>query len=359
MLARMKSGKWALVAAFVLCSGGAVDAQQEFYRNRTVDLIVSTGAGGALDTNARLLAKYWAKHIPGNPTIVVQNMPGAGHVRAANYLANEAPRDGSVIGSIEPAFLLAEVLKTSNAIKFNAADFNWLGSSASNNSTIYVWSTAPVQTMQDVEKTPVLMGATGAGSYTVIYPTILNAVVGTKFKIVAGYPDTRQINLAMQSGEVQGRAGNNLNSIKAENPQWLPEKKIRILAQVGLERDPEFKNIPLMLEFGKTPEDRTELRLFSADIAVGRPYLAPPGVPKDRVNTLRRSFDETMKDPEFLKATAAAGVNVAPSTGEKLQNIVAQIVATPPDIVARARAAMELANNVAMPNGGVKAATKP
>ena len=350
MFARVKCGATVLAAALAFVVGAAASAEPTFYQNRTVDLIVSTGAGGALDASARLLARYWPRHIPGNPTIVVQNMPGAGHVRAANYLANEAPRDGSVLGSIEPAFLLAEVLKTSGAIKFNAADFNWLGASTANNSTIYVWRTAPVRTMKDVIKTPVLMGATGAGSYTVIYPTIMNAIVGTKFKIVAGYPDTRQINLAMQSGEVQGRAGNNLNSIKAENPDWLPSGKIRLLAQVGFERDPGFPNVPLMLEFGKTTRDRALLRLFSADIAVGRPYLAPPGVPKDRVALLRRSFDETMKDPAFLQAAAAVGMDVRPSTGEALQQIVAQIVASPPELVSRARDAMQLANSVAAPH---------
>lgn len=339
-----------VAVALAIAWSADVRAQQDFYKNRTITLVVSTGAGGALDTNGRLLANFWAKHIPGHPTIVVQNMPGAGHVRAANYIANEAPRDGTVLGSIEPAFLLAQVLKTSDAIKFDAAKYNWLGSTTSNNSTIYVWHTAPVRTMADVVNTPVLMGATGAGSYTVIYPTIMNAVVGTKFKVIAGYANTQQINLALETGEVQGRAGNNLNSIKAENPQWLKEGKIRILTQVGLERDPEFSDIPLMLEFGKTQDDRDLLALFSSDIAVGRPYMAPPGLPKERVDLLRRAFDETMKDQDFLSAAHAAGVSIAPSSGEKLQMIVEKITATSPVVVDRARAAMKLADSVAAPS---------
>lgn len=320
--------------------GAQAQAQQDFYKDRTIDLIVSTGVGGGHDTNARLVARHWSKHIPGAPTIVIKNMPGAGHVRAANFLANQAPRDGSVLGTFVPAFLLAQVLKTSKAIKFNAAEFNWIGASASNNSTFYVWNTAPVRTMQDVMKTEVLMGATGAGSYTSIYPTIMNAIVGTKFKVISGYATTPQINLALERGEVQGRAGNNFNSLKVENGDWLRDKKIRLLAQVGLERDPEFPDVPLMLEFGRTPQDKALLRLFSADIAVGRPFLTAPGVPQDRVKLLRDSFSATMKDPDFLAEAKAAGVDVGPVAGKKLQEIVEDIVATPPDIVARARAAM-------------------
>ena len=341
MLFRLKAGITA-ASLFAIFIGPQAHALQNFYEGRTIDLIVSTGVGGALDTNARLVAQYWAKHIPGNPKIVVLNMPGAGHVRAANFLANEAPRDGTVLGTFVPAFLLAQVLKTTSAIKFDAAKFNWLGASTADNSTFYVWRTAPVRTMQDAMKTVVLMGATGAGSYTVIYPTIMNAIVGTKFKVISGYATTQQINLALQRGEVQGRAGNNFNSLKVENGDWLRDGSIRLLAQVGLERDSEFPNLPLMLEFGRTPQEKTLLRLFSADIAVGRrPFVTSPGVPQDRVDLLRRAFDATMKDPLFLSAAKASGVDIRPVSGEKLQKIVAEIVATPPDIVAIARAAMQ------------------
>ena len=204
------------------------------FAGKTIDLIVSTGAGGGQDSAARVVARHWVNHIPGKPTMVVKNMPGAGHIRAANFLANQAPKDGTAIGAIVPAFLLAQVIETSKAIQFDAAKFQWIGASSANNSTVYVWSASPVQDMAGAMKQEVLMGATGAGSYTQIYPMILNAVVGTRFKVIAGYGAAAEVNLAMERGEVHGRAGNNFNSLRMENPEWLREGKVRFLAQVGL-----------------------------------------------------------------------------------------------------------------------------
>ena len=184
------------------------------------------------------------------------------------------------------------------------------------------------------------MGATGAGSYTMIYPMIMNAIVGTKFKVVSGYKSGAEVNLALLRGEVQGRAGNNFNSLKVENADWLRDGKIRIIAQVGLERDPEFPDVPLMMELGETPEDKALLKLFSADIVVGRPFLTAPGVPKERVEMLRETFMATMKDPAFLKEAKEAGLDIAPLAGEPLQKIVSDIVNTPPDVARRAREAL-------------------
>ena len=333
---------------FVLCAAmaqtsAALAQDAGFYAGKSIDLIVSTGVGGGQDANARVLARHWPKHIPGAPPFVVKNMPGAGHLRAANFLANQAPKDGTVVASVIPAFLLAQVLQTSKGIQFNAAQFNWIGSSASNNSTFYVWSTSPVKTMEDATRHETLMGATGAGSYTMIYPAIMNAIAGTKFKIVSGYKSAAEVNLALERGEVQGRAGNNFNSLKMENPDWLRDGKIRLIAQVGLERDPEFPDLPLMMEFGRTPEDKTLLRLFSADIAVGRPFLTAPGVPQDRVELLRRSFMDAVKDPAFLKEANDAGIDVSPVPGARLQDIVSEIVNTPPDVARRAREALAAA----------------
>lgn len=318
----------------------AQDARPDFYKGKTIDMIVSTGVGGGQDANARLIARNWTRYIPGAPQIVVKNMPGAGHLRAANFIAKQAPRDGTVVGSIVPAFLLAQVLETSKSIQFDAAQFNWIGSSASNNSTFYVWRTSPVKSMEDATRTEVLMGATGAGSYTMIYPTITNAVLGTKFKIVAGYHSAAEVNLALERGEVQGRAGNNVNSLKMENADWLRDGKVTVIAQVGLERDPEFPDVPLMMELGRTPEDRALLRLFSADIAVGRPFLTTPGVPQERVDLLRQSFLATLGDASFLKEAQDAGVEIAPVPGARLQEIVGEIVNTPPEIARRAREAL-------------------
>lgn len=329
-----------VLAIVSLLTASAAVAQQPFYAGKTIEMIVSTGAGAGQDTNARLVARYWSMHIPGHPNIVVKNMPGAGHVRAANYLANQAPRDGTSLGAIVPAFLLAQVLGTTKGIQFDASKFEWIGASSASNSTIYVWHDAPVKTMEDAMTREVLMGATGAGSYTEIYPTIMNAIVGTRFKLVSGYAGTPDVNLAMERGEVQGRAGNNFNSLHVEKPDWERDGKIRFLAQVGLQRDPDHPDLPLMLEFGRTEADRRLLRLFSADIAVGRPFLTTPGTPPERVEQLRRSFDETMRDPGFLKEADANSIDIAPVRGEALQSIVGDIIATPADVVERARRAL-------------------
>jgi tripartite-type tricarboxylate transporter receptor subunit TctC len=330
-------------ACSVSAAAGAQEAGRDFYKGKSIDIIVSTGVGGGQDTNARLVARHWSRHIPGAPGMVAKNMPGAGHLRAANFIANQAPKDGTVVGSIVPAFLLAQVLQTSKGIQFDASRFNWIGASASNNSTFYVWSTSPVQKMEDAMRHETVMGATGAGSYTMIYPAIMNAIAGTKFKVVAGYKSAAEVNLALERGEVQGRAGNNFNSLKMENADWLRDGKIRLIAQVGLERDPEFPDLPLMMEFGKTPEDRALLRLFSADIAVGRPFLTSPGVPQERVDLLRKSFMATMTDAAFLKEAAEAGVDVSPVPGGRLQEIVQEIVDTPPAVARRAREALAAA----------------
>jgi len=320
--------------------GLAQDSLAAFYKGRTIDMIVSSGVGGGQDANARLIARHWPKHIPGAPAMVVKNMPGAGHLRAANYIANQSPKDGTVIGALVPSFLLSQVLQTSKGIQFDAGQFNWLGASAAVNSTFYVWSTSPVKSMEDATRRETLMGATGAGSYTMIYPAIMNAIVGTKFKVVAGYKSTAEVNLALERGEVEGRAGNNFNSLKMENGDWLRDGKIRLIAQVGLERDPEFPQLPLMMEFGRNDDERALLKLFSADIAVGRTFLTTPGAPADRVEILRSSFLATMKDEALLKEANEGNVEISPVPGAKLQQIVQEIVATPPDIARRAREAL-------------------
>ena len=174
-----------------------------------------------------------------------------------------------------------------------------------------------MKSVEDATKRQVLMGGTGVGSYTVIYPTVMNSVLGTQFKLVIGYQSTAEIGLAMERGEIQGRAGNNFNSLKAENGEWLRAGKINLIAQVGLERDPEFASVPLMTDFAKNDEDRAILKLFSTDVVIGRPFVTSPGVPAERVALLRKAFDDTMKDPAYLKDAAAAGLDVSPVDGRE------------------------------------------
>jgi tripartite-type tricarboxylate transporter receptor subunit TctC len=329
----------ALASAVISPSSAA--AQPDFYRGKTIELIISTGVGGGLDTNARLVARHLAKHIPGQPAIVPKNMPGAGHIRAANYVFSQAPKDGTTIATFIPIFVMAQVLERSRSIQFDAAGFNWLASTSSSNSTVYVWHTAGVKSVEDARTRQVLMGATGVGSYTVIYPTVMNSLIGTRFKLVMGYQSTAEIGLAMERGEIEGRAGNNFNSLKAENAEWLRTGKINIITQVGLEPEPEFADVPLLLNFAKSDEDRQILKLFSSDVMIGRPFVTAPGVPAERVALLRNAFEAMMKDPAFRKDASAAGIDVSPVEGANIQSIVADLVRTPDDIVAKAKLAME------------------
>ncbi|HEY7301314.1 MAG TPA: tripartite tricarboxylate transporter substrate-binding protein [Xanthobacteraceae bacterium] len=343
----------ALAVTAAVCLAGAQSgpafAQADFYRGKSIELIISTGPGGGLDSNARLVARHLADHIPGHPAIVPKNMPGGGHIRAANYVFAQAPKDGTTIATFIPIFVMAQLLERSKSIQFDPAEFNWLASTSSSNSTVYTWYRSGVKSIADASARQVLMGATGAGSYTVIYPTIMNRLLGTRFKLVMGYKSTAEIGLAMERGEVEGRAGNNFNSLKAENPDWLKTGKINLLAQVGLERDPEFPDLPLLIDLAKSDEARAILKLFSTDVVIGRPFVSSPGVPPERVGLLRTAFAEMMKDPAFRKEAEAAGLDVTPVDGTKLQAIVSGLVHTPDDIIAKAKLAMEPKDTVERP----------
>jgi tripartite-type tricarboxylate transporter receptor subunit TctC len=204
-----------------------------------------------------------------------------------------------------------------------------------------MWHRSGAKSVEDTTRRQFVMGGTGVGSYTVIYPTVMNSLLGTKFKLVMGYQSTAEIGLALERGEIEGRAGNNFNSLKAENADWLKTGKINIITQVGLERDPEFPDIPLLLDFAKTDEQRQVLKLFSTDVVIGRPFVTSPGVPAERVALLRKAFVDMMKDPAFLKDAATAGIDVSPVEGGRIQTIVTDLVRTPDDIVAKAKLAME------------------
>jgi len=341
---------WLMLSAGLAMAPVPAAAQAEFYKGKAIDLVISTGVGGGLDANARVVARHLAGHIPGNPTIVPRNMPGAGHIRAANFVFNQAPKDGSVIATFIPIFVLAQVLDRSKSIQFDPANFNWLVSTSSSNTTVYVWHTSSVKSVEDATRREVLMGGTGVGSYTIMYPTVMNSVLGTRFKLVTGYQSTAEIGLAMERGEIEGRAGNNFNSLKAESGELLRAGKLRLITQIGLERDPEFPDLPLLTDFAKSEQDRQTLKLFSTDVVIGRPFVTSPGVPAERVALLRKAFDEMLNDTAYLEDSRKAGLDVTPVAGAKVQAIVADLVHTPADIVGRAKLAMEPKNVIERPN---------
>jgi tripartite-type tricarboxylate transporter receptor subunit TctC len=300
-------------------------------------MVVSTGVGAGVDTNARLVARHMGRHIPGNPTIVVKNMPGAGHVLAANHLATDAPRDGTTIALILPSMVTHQLLD-GRGVRYDVARFQWLGSSDFSNQTVYVWSTS-IKTFAEALQRKVVLGATGAGSYTLLYPALMNNLLGTRFKTVAGYKSARDIDLAMERGEIEGRAGNYLTTLRAINSDWLRNKSINILVQMGSERDPDFAQVPLLTEFAKSDEIRRVLRLYEVEITVGRAFLTPPDVPADRLAAMRQAFDATMQDEAFRAEAKRIALDINPIKADKVQALVREVAASPPELIALAKRA--------------------
>jgi tripartite-type tricarboxylate transporter receptor subunit TctC len=321
----------------------AAQPVEEFYRGKTVTLVISAGVGEGFDTNARLIARHLAKHIPGNPTIVPKNMPGAGHVLAANYMATEAPRDGTVIASIAPAIITHQLLE-GRGVRYDIGAFRWLGASDYSNQAIYVWAASGVKTFDDLRTREVVFGGTGAGSFSVLYPSLMNTLLGTKVKTVTGYKAAREIDLAMERGEVEARAGNYLSSLRTFSADWLKEKKINLLAQVGRERDPDFADVPLLTEFAKSDDARRVLKLFEAEIDAGRSFLTTPDIPSDRLDVLRQAFEKALNDPELRAEAAKSRQEIRPLPAARLQAIVAEVRATPAEVIAMAKRAKDSAD---------------
>jgi tripartite-type tricarboxylate transporter receptor subunit TctC len=344
---------WRLLPAILLGIAAipavAADPVADFYRGKTITLVISVGEGDGMDRTARILARHWPDTIPGNPTIIAKNMPGAGSLRATEYLYTQAPKDGTVLGALIPVFVLQQAMGggTAGSINYDAAKFGWIGSSNTSNQMVYVWHTAGVETLQQAMEQELLMGATGAGSNSVLYPTILNNVLGTRFKIIMGYRAAPEIGLAMERGEVQGRAGESFNTLMAVNPDWVRDKKIGILVQIGVTPEPGFESVPLITDFAKDAARRSVLQLFSQDIGLGRPYLAPPGIPAERLAALRTSFDAAMKDPALLAEAKQSHLDISPTEGEALQKLVTGMLATQPEVLSRAKTAMDAKNSIA------------
>ena len=328
-----------IVPSFDIRTAWADDA----YKGKTLTIITSTGPGGTYDVTARAIARHMPRHIPGTPTIIVQNMPGGGNVLATNYMYTIAPKDGLTIATIENGIPLHQMVD-GQGVRYDAAKFNWLGSTGPENQAVYAWNTAGVKTLQDVLTHEVTLGGTGAGSSIVIYPIAMNAVLGTKFKIVMGYKSSEEVTLAVQRGEVQARS-DGLSSIARQHLDWIKDKTIDVLAVVGLKRDKLLPDVPLMMEFAKNEQDRETLKLISAPTALGRPYLAPPDIPADRLAALRKAFMETLRDKEFVDDMAKLKLDIDPMGSEEITKIVADTIGAPPAVVAKAKVALGVTGN--------------
>jgi tripartite-type tricarboxylate transporter receptor subunit TctC len=280
-----------------------------------------------------------AAHIPGQPTIIVQNQPGAGSLTMTNALYNSGPFDGTVMGASFNGMPTTPLLQPTGA-RFDPVKLNWLGSTNRETQVMYVWHTAHAQVLEDAQGREIVMGAQAPGSTQFDYPVLANKLFGFKFKVVTGYESTPKIHLAMESGEVHGTIAN-WSTLKAINTNWITEKKIRILAQWALQKSPELGDIPLFLDLAKTEADRDALRLMLARLEYGRPFFLPPNVPTARVEALRRAFDATMQDLTYLAEAEKLKIEVDPLSGEQVGALVEQVSRTPADVVTRVRAAME------------------
>jgi tripartite-type tricarboxylate transporter receptor subunit TctC len=339
-----------IAAAFTLglVNSAAAQSVADFYKGKNVSVIIGYGVGGGYDQYARVLARFMGSQIPGTPTLVVQNMPGAGSRKAANWLYNVAPKDGSVLATLGQNTPTDQALGQPG-IQFDANKFNWIGNMVVVNNSLAVWHTTGVKTLEDATKKELAIGASGASSPSVLYPQVANNLLGTQFKIISGYPGGGDINLAMERGEVDGRGSNSWASWKSTKADWLKDKKVNILFQVGLKRESDLPDVPLLSELGRTPEERQVLEVISADVAVGRPILTTPDVPKDRVAALRKAFDDTIKDKAFLAEAEKQKMDINPLSGEELQQVVAKVLSHSPDVIAKVKQAITIKDMKLLP----------
>jgi tripartite-type tricarboxylate transporter receptor subunit TctC len=339
MLCERKSWLFALA---VLVAPVAAQAQTvaEFYRGKTVNVYIGVGVGGEYDIQARLVARHIGKHIPGKPTVVPQNITGAGGLRMVNYLYVVAPKDGLSIGMIANAFPAMQAAGIAG-VQFDAAKMQWLGTIAPGVETMAVWHTTGVKTIEDARRREVVAGASARGAITFFYPQMMNELLGTKFKIVTGYPGGNDVSLALERGEVQGRCGWSWSSIKTTRVNWVRDKRIIVLVQMSLSKHPDLPDVPLVMDLAKTDEQRQIFKMIFARQTMGRPYVAPPGVPADRLAALRQAFMDTMTDKEFLDEAEQNKFEINPVSGEQLEALVKEIYQTPPEVVKKAAAMVQ------------------
>ncbi|HTI86236.1 MAG TPA: tripartite tricarboxylate transporter substrate-binding protein [Alphaproteobacteria bacterium] len=332
---------FAVVAACLIACAGDASAQSdaEFYRGKTVHLVLSTGVGGGYAVYGRLLARHMDRHLPGQPNIIVENMPGAGGVKATNWMYVQAPRDGTTFGIVQVTVPLAPLMGNKGA-QYDATRFNWLGSIDQAPAVCMAWHTAPVKTWDDLRKTEFIAGGTGVGSSMLIYPALLNASFGTKFRVIAGYADGSSVYLAMERGEVYGACGAFLTTIKATLPEWFTDHKFVVPIVIAPHRLQEFPDSPAITEFITDELTRQIFEIPFATEQMDRPVLAPPGLPTARVADLRKAFVDTMNDPAFRDEAARLKLTIDFVDGVQLSETIKNVYALPPEAIAAARAAM-------------------
>jgi tripartite-type tricarboxylate transporter receptor subunit TctC len=336
-----------LAAAFAAIVGAAGQATAQtpepFFKGKAIDLVIGYPPGGSNDTWGRMLARHLGKHIPGTPNIVPKNMPGAGSFVAVNHIFNVAPKDGTIIGIGAPTMALDEKLGT-QGVRFKTAELNWLGRIDSLINIVFLWKTSPVKTVADAQKTESTLSGTGVGSTVSIYPTVMNNVLGTRFKLIMGYRGSNEAMLAVERGEVEGHS-TSWTALKVAHPDWIRDKSVTLLVQFALKPHRDLPDLPTVVQLARNDEERQILGAIMNAAEVGTAFFTTPGVPADRLEVLRRAFDATMKDAEFLAETQRMKLGVDPVTGEELQKLVAEVSNLPPALLEKVRAAYTTKTN--------------
>jgi tripartite-type tricarboxylate transporter receptor subunit TctC len=333
---------WICFPALLLISAVQPTQADEFYRGKSIDVIVASAPGGGYDLYARLLARYMSRSLPGNPTFVVQNMPGAGGVRATQFLFNVAPKDGTVIGVIPREAPLIPLLEPDKGVQFNAAEFNWIGSPQQELGLLIVNSRSPAQTLQELRQKSIVVSATGPGAAPSVFPRILNDVLGTKFKVVDGYAGSQEALLAVEKGEVDGHvSGGSSSGFRGRIDPWIANGQAKVLLQLGFRKDDAYPLAPLALDLVQNADDRQLLELVFSPQLVGRPFIAPPGLPPERVALLQASFDQTMENPEFLAEAKRLQMEVNPVRGDDIKKLLQRVYAMPAGLIERAKKAVK------------------
>jgi tripartite-type tricarboxylate transporter receptor subunit TctC len=339
-----RSAKFVCTIVAVLCSVlvsvAIVLAQSanDFYKGRDIDLYIGYSTGGAYDLYARLIGRHMGAHIPGDPTLVPKNVEGAGSLRLANYLYRVAPQDGSAFGTLGRGIAFDPLL-IGQGDAFDAQKFSWIGSANNEVSVCVALKDSGITRFEDLFSNELTVGGTGTSADTDQFPRVLNNVLGTHFKIVEGYPGGNDVVLAMERGEVKGRCGWSWSSVKSTHKSWIDDNKMVVLVQLSLSKHPELPDVPLVTDFAKTDEQRQILKMIFARQVMGRPYLAPPNLPADRLAVLRQAFMDTMNDRDFVADADKIQLEVNPVSGADVEKLVKDVYATPPDIIAKAKAA--------------------
>ena len=322
-----------VIASLIIAGAMPAAAQTDTLAGKTVQMIIGFGPGGGYDLWGRTVARHIGKHLPGKPNVVPQNMPGAGSFTAASYIFNIAPKDGSALGIIARDAALGPLSGATGA-RFDPLRLSWIGTPAKETNVCIAYHTAPVKTVQELTAKQLILGDTGPGTGTRSYPKALNELIGTKFKLVGGFPASSDVFLAMERGEVDGIC-ESLDSIKIRRPSWIPDKKIAILFQGGAAPNPELKDVPFVLDLARTAEAKQAIEFLYAGQGIGRPFVAPPDMPADRLKMLRDAFNATMTDADFVAEARKSKLEIEPETGEHLAALIEKIYATPKPIVDR------------------------